>query len=37
MHDRRNLEWRLNWYRQSELDGSLLDAYLASGEWEGLS
>src|SRR5678815_6105725 len=24
MHDRRNLEWRLNWYRQSELDGSLL-------------
>ncbi len=24
MHDRRNLEWRLNWYRQSELDGALL-------------
>ncbi len=37
MHDRRNLAWRLNWYRQSELDGALLlgrlvrqarDAYL---------
>jgi hypothetical protein len=24
MRDRRNLEWRLNWYRQSELDGALL-------------
>jgi hypothetical protein len=24
MHDRRNLEWRLNWYRHSELDGALL-------------
>jgi hypothetical protein len=24
MHDRRNLAWKLNWYRQSELDGALL-------------
>ena len=24
MHGRRNLGWRLNWYRQSELDGALL-------------
>ena len=24
MHDRRNLAWRLNWYRYSELDGALL-------------
>ena len=24
MQDRRNLAWRLNWYRQSELEGALL-------------
>jgi hypothetical protein len=24
MHNRRNLAWKLNWYRQSELEGALL-------------
>src|SRR4051794_9208705 len=24
MHSRRNLSWKLNWYRQSELEGALL-------------
>jgi hypothetical protein len=24
MHNRRNLSWKLNWYRQSELEGALL-------------